>query len=81
MALSLVETDSIEQFVSLEAVQQAQPHLPLAASATSKDGNLRSTQPMSHDGSVEGSSQMAETAMEYQLQPTPLDFDLRRQKL
>jgi len=76
VALSLVENDSIDNSVSLEAVQQSQPHLPLAASASSKDGNLRSTQPMSHDDGGEGTSQVAEVAMEYQLQPTPLDFDL-----
>lgn len=69
VALSLVEIDSIAQLDMLAQVQETQPTLPTAG-AVDNDDNLHSSTNMDEDN--EG-GQVANT----NLQPTPLDFDLK----
>jgi len=67
VALSLVDSNSLDQNVLLEAVRGSQPHLPLAG-AGGKDAAWQAT--AVGEGEGEG------TGGEYRLQPTPLEFDL-----
>jgi ATP-dependent RNA helicase DDX56/DBP9 len=67
VALSLVESDSVEQLEALEAVQKDQPKIASAGAATETLQSAAST--AANDASFASPAE--------QCQPSPLDFDLR----
>ena len=74
VALSFVENESSAQNNMLAVVQEAQPPLPLAAAPVAPDNELRPSNAPEDDNIGTDDSG---TGPQVQLQPTPLDFDLR----
>jgi ATP-dependent RNA helicase DDX56/DBP9 len=68
VALSLVESDSVEQLEALEAVQKDQPKIASTGAATETLQSATTTTPTT-DASFASATE--------QYQPSPLDFDLR----
>ena len=74
VALSFVANESAAQNNMLAVVQEAQPSLPFAAAPVAADDELRPSGTAEDDGP--GADDSGATP-QVQLQPTPLDFDLR----
>lgn len=67
VALSLIDSASMEQFDTLQAIQDDQPRIPMTGAATE---TLQSSVETPAEGNALG-------AVHEQYQPSPLDFDLR----